>query len=577
MGFHTSEMTEVGLSLMEGLSCARSLTVAILLRHHEWDQLVELQVEPANYVSADDFWRANVATSLFSKCRGLPVSYTSEVLERDALDLFFENERQCHRTNVRLEPLFWGRSCSEYPEPLFDFFERVKKRIRYVIGQCPDPDLISGRFGPGATMSDSSRCCTAPDKLSSVPTRTQSFNSDILSLWDETAWARALGKIGRAVVSVIRGNSFFTVPKKSTSRRACAKEPSLNGFYQLGVSPWLRKRLLRRAGIDLQHGQNTHKQVACSSSKDGRFATIDLSSASDTVCKSLVKLLLPEQWFRLLDSLRSHATRVSGKWCHLEKFSSMGNGFTFELETLIFWALAAEASDAPWGYDSEKGVLVYGDDIIVRSEAASDVIAVLRFCGFTPNKRKTFTDGPFRESCGGDFFGGVSVRAHYLEELPYEPQHWIALANGLRRMADNSPSSDGRWDRLRRAWFRCLDFVPVSIRACRGPQELGDSVIHDDESRWQTRWRSSRRWIRSYRPVPLTRVRWEGFAYETQYATALYLADQIPSSSMGDVGSIGRANGPQFPLLRRGSRTLQGDLTPRDPVLGYKVGWLPFS
>jgi len=127
MGFLTPEVMEVGLSLMEGLSCARSLSVAILMRHNEWDQLVELQVEPANYVNADDFWRANVATSLFSKCGGLPVSYTPERLERDAIALFLENEKQCHRTNIRLEPLFWGRASADYPEPLFDFFERVKK------------------------------------------------------------------------------------------------------------------------------------------------------------------------------------------------------------------------------------------------------------------------------------------------------------------------------------------------------------------------------------------------------------------------------------------------------------------
>ncbi|DAD52320.1 RNA-directed RNA polymerase [ssRNA phage SRR6960799_23] len=577
MGFLTPEVMEVGLSLMEGLSCARSLSVAILMRHNEWDQLVELQVEPANYVNADDFWRANVATSLFSKCRGLPVSYTPERLERDAIALFFENEKQCHRTNIRLEPLFWGRASADYPEPLFDFFERVKKRIRFVVGRCPSPDLISGRFGPGATMSDSSRCCTAPDKLSSVPTLTQSFNSDILSLWDETAWARALGKIGRAVVSVIRGNSFFTVPKKSTARRACAKEPSLNVFYQLGLSAFLRRRLLRRAGIDLQHGQDAHKLVACKSSLDERFATIDLSSASDTVCKSLVKLLLPEDWYRALNQLRSHATLVKGRWYHLEKFSSMGNGFTFELETLIFWALSAEACRSPWGFDSDSGVMVYGDDIIVPTPYAADVLAVLAFCGFTPNKRKTYIQGPFRESCGGDFYRGVSVRAHYLEEIPYEPQHWIALANGLRRMVGDNSASAGRWDRLRRAWFRILDNVPEAIRRCRGPQELGDLVICDEESRWQTRWRSSRRWIKCYRPVPQTRVRWEGFAYEIQLSAALYLAEQIPRVSSGDRGGERSVRTVLFPLVRNEARDINGDLVPRDPVLGFKVGWTLFS
>jgi hypothetical protein len=570
MGFLTPEVMEVGRILMEGLSCPRSLTVAILLREGEWGQIAELQCDPSVYNDADSFWRANVATSLFSKCRDLPLDLD---LEAKAREQFFENERGCHRSNIRLEPLLWGRCDAALPEALHDFVARVKRRILYVIGPRPysTTSEMVGRFGPGATMSDGSRCCTAPDKLSSVPTLTR--DSDfVLSAWEQTAWARALANLGIEPQSE-RGNSFFTVPKKATALRACAKEPSLNGFYQLGLGRVARKRLFRRAGIDLDHGQQTHKQVACSSSKDGLFATIDLSSASDTVCKTLVKVLLPVEWYTYLSGLRSPFTKVGGRWVRLEKFSSMGNGYTFELETLLFWAISAECVGGSYG---KEPLWVYGDDIIVPTHCSSDVLSALRFFGFTPNKGKTFTQGSFRESCGGDYFLGVDVRAHYLEECPHEPQDWIALANGLRRLGSKDPGCDGRWDRLRRAWFRCLDNIPSSIRACRGPEALGDLVIWDDESRWQFRWRSSRRWIKCYRPVPLTRVRWEGFAYEIQYAAALYLCAQIPGTPSGDT-RVPREEGPGFPELRTEFRDHEGNLVPRDPVLGHKVGWTLFS
>jgi hypothetical protein len=97
---------------------------------------------------------------------------------------------------------------------------------------------------------------------------------------------------------------------------------------------------------------------------------------------------------------------------------------------------------------------------------------------------KTFAEGPFRESCGGDFFNGVPVRAHFIEELPDEPHKWISLANGLRRLATDHSDDDPRWSVIRRAWLRALDPIPSSIRRCRGPEALGDVVLHDKPEHW---------------------------------------------------------------------------------------------
>jgi len=74
----------------------------------------------------------------------------------------------------------------------------------------------------------------------------------------------------------------------------------------------------------------------------------------------------------------------------------MGNGFTFPLETLIFWALTRAVCG------STATVSAYGDDIICPSDRAEDVIAVLTEVGFSVNLEKSFWNGPFRESCGSD-------------------------------------------------------------------------------------------------------------------------------------------------------------------------------
>jgi len=220
------------------------------------------------------------------------------------------------------------------------------------------------------------------------------------------------------------------------------------------------------------------------------------------VSKKLVELLLPKEWFDILDTLRSPMTFVDGKWIHLSKFSSMGNGFTFELESLIFSAISMEACFLS-NVDAIPGVnlWVFGDDIILPSEASATMLTLLRFFGFTPNKGKTFTSGPFRESCGGDYFGGVAVRPHNLEDEPYEPADWIALANGIRRLGRKDFVGDFRWGIFRRAWLRALDALPVHIRRLRGPEDLGDLVIHDDFEHWRKRrTRDQRTFVKTWMP-----------------------------------------------------------------------------
>jgi hypothetical protein len=507
----TPEVTAIALNLMEGLACPRSLTVVILMRYGEWVQLSELKADPLLHADSESYWAACAATDFLRKFPGLPTGIDTEAV---ATVKWYDCEKACYTTNQRLSPLLDGPSWAENDERVLEFFSKVRKEVRLLIGSRP-PDLLQGKFGPGATLSDPSRQTTVADKMSTVPTLTRNAWNHLIP-WIGTQWGRASAAL-RSKVSWVEGNHFFTVPKDATTDRACAKEPSLNAFYQTACGQVMRRRLFRQ-GIDLKDGQRIHRQVACSSSKDGGRCTIDLSSASDTISKVLVKLCLPERWWDLLDSLRSPKTKILGKWVLLEKFSSMGNGFTFELETTLFCAIARSVAKRP------DNILVYGDDIIVDQEDVCEVLAALRFCGFTPNKRKTFTTGVFRESCGGDYFDGVAVRPYHLEKEPNEPQDYISIANGLRRLAHQEPFNVDRWHRVRRAWFSCLDNIPSHIRALRGPESLGDLVIHDTEERWETRWRNSIRYVRCYRPSRFRKVIWERFSYDVQFAAALYLA-----------------------------------------------------
>lgn len=194
------------------------------------------------------------------------------------------------------------------------------------------------------------------------------------------------------------------VPKNAKTHRSIVKEPSLNTMIQLALGDYMAKRL-HAFGIDIRN-QEINKSLAKEGSLTGDLGTLDLSSASDTISTEIVHELLPWEWAFMLNSCRSDKVLLDAERVDLEKFSSMGNGYTFPLETLIFWALASSAAED--GFAS-----VYGDDIIVGTHSVNRVMRLLEVCGFSINRKKSYWTGSFRESCGGDFLRGIDIRPYY--------------------------------------------------------------------------------------------------------------------------------------------------------------------
>lgn len=554
----TPDVRRAVLNLMEGLNCARSLTVAMMVKAGEWDQLVRLKVDPTNFLDAETYHRWTIATDLLRKCADVPVQTDAKL---EALLKWKWAEKECFLTNQRLnEYLDFGTLSGVPPHVrIVEFFDDVKKHLQWLIGDGP-PVELDGVFGPGATVSDRSGATTALHKMSSTPTFTPDAFGYLLP-WLGTKWASACAARHDVPVST-RGNVYFSVTKTALTERPCAKEPSINAYYQRAQGLVLRRRLEAR-GFNFERAQEVHQREARKGSISNDSCTIDLTSASDCKCYALVRLACSQRWFDALSQTRSPLTEVGGKWHRVEKFSSMGNGFTFELETAIFAAICLAVNPAlrP-GID----LFVFGDDIIVPKEDGEAVVAALKFLGFTPNPGKTFLSGDFRESCGGDFFRGTAVRGFFLEEYPSEPQDWISFANGIRRV------SGCLFNDIRRAWFSILDCIPAEVRKCRGPEELGDICIHDNTARWSTRTRSSIRWVKVYRPHRYEGTDWERFDGDTQLAGALYGVRLKRLVRDGQPGST-RWDPKTEKFLSKGREYVIG----RDAVISYKVGWTRFS
>lgn len=542
------EVKKAALAICDGLAGPRSTEFKDLIANDLWDQLVTCTVDPNTYTDPEVYFRDVASLSFLKKYESLPTTIDKKA---QALKNFWSAEAKCYRSNQRLLPYIHNTyACADVP--IRSFLDRVRLKMTELIGERP-PSNPEGRFGPGATYGDRGGLTTIPDKMQSYPEITHDA-WPFLVPWSSTLWASASANRGDTVV-FRRGNRFTTVPKDAKTDRGISIEPSLNIFYQLAYGRAIKGRLLKSTlgRVDLENAQDLHRRVAREASLTGAFATIDLSQASDTICSALVRLCLPEKWHEVLFSLRSKTTVVTengvDRTVVLEKFSSMGNGYTFELETVIFMAICCVVLENG-GTTARPGINVYvfGDDIIVPTQFASEVIAALRYCGMETNESKTFISGPFRESCGGDYFQGVDVRPYFQKKDVCEPQHYIGMANGIRRMAVTNGRSHLRWHRLMRAWFSCLDSVPACIKRCRGPSGLGDLCIHDESATWETKWRSGIRYVRVYRPAKFRKVKWQVFDPDVQLAGAVY---GVPWSN--------------------------GAVMPRDPVVGHKLGWVPFS
>jgi len=275
------------------------------------------------------------------------------------------------------------------------------------------------------------------------------------------------------------------VPKTTKTDRMIATEPCGNMFLQLGVADVLSS-FLTRWGIHIPTQQEKNKTLARTGSiQPSHLATIDLSSASDSVSITLIEALFPKGWVWLLKLLRCGYTRVNDKphfrqllmetntpftevdgtlEIELGMISTMGNGFTFALETLIFYAICLSCYRV-LGLEPKPGVNlgVYGDDIIVHTQAFPLVIESLRAFGFIPNESKTFSIGGFRESCGVDFFHGTPVRGVYAQSLS-TPQERVSLVNRLNR-----------WSALHCVYF------PTLCRTLLSSDEPAYSAFYDGD------------------------------------------------------------------------------------------------
>lgn len=345
--------------------------------------------------------------ALFSKREDIDLGIDKQEV---AYEKFVASERRCDETNRIFKA--WGFGRFQFSPDVERVLYAAQRKISSCLGNVPEVSSLRCRFGPGATTQVPKRTASAREKLGKRFACSEELAPEVSKLLEELpAWIPFTEDSDTATVTVeLHPGQLHFVPKNARTNRSIVVEPSLNSFFQLGVGDYIADRL-RTRGIDIRN-QTTNQDLAQIASLYGELATLDLSSASDLIARELVAHLLPIDWFLFLDSLRTGTVEYEGTPMKLQKFSSMGNGFTFPLETLIFWALSSSCVDETKG----EFASVYGDDIIVPVSSVELLRAVLNACGFLLNAEKSFWSGPFRESCGKDYHSGMLIRPVFLKD-----------------------------------------------------------------------------------------------------------------------------------------------------------------
>lgn len=456
--------------ICEAINTPRSLACWYLAEENtaeSWDQYLHLPSPIGKPYDVSDLADDYLVSEMMTKNPRLPLNVDRAAV---ALDKFFEAEKLCASSNLK----FIG-SCAHQrggqginlviyvdedtaraainalgiPAEERALLHKLRSLLMKTLPRLTSDTLedIQGRFrfGPGATSTCSGKYVLPSRKYADgTAAATPKLFPFALSICGPN-WLRGHS------VAIDDSVEVITVPKNAKTDRTIGIEPSLNGYVQLGIGSFL-KDLLGKLGLSPRN-QSRNRRLARECWKRC-LCTVDLSMASDTISVGLLSLILPEDWKQLLNLTRTpFAQMPDGQLWPLDKVSSMGNGYTWELESLVFYAVVQVVTGAP-----VDAIGVFGDDLVFPAKYYPAVSGALEFLGFKVNSKKSFWQGDFFESCGKDYYRGIDVRPFYLKKDTYEDaaEFGVLVANAIRRYAHKRAHSLGCDVRFRPAWLYAI-------------------------------------------------------------------------------------------------------------------------
>lgn len=219
-------------------------------------------------------------------------------------------------------------------------------------------------------------------------------------------------------------SKMAAVPKSYKAARIIAAEEAYRNYKMQSIRHEF-KRTLESSTLVTLSDQRPNQEAARIGSAIKDIATLDLSSASDSVSMLLVKKLIPPHIYDdLTKYISTHVILPLGSKKKLHKYSTSGTPLCFEVESAVFYSIVRSSTErvARWmNLDDEalqrglNRIRIYGDDIACPAWAADHVIETLILLGFTLNTEKShwLRDDPYRESCGVEYWNGIDISSRY--------------------------------------------------------------------------------------------------------------------------------------------------------------------
>ena len=499
--------------------------------------------ETANYSAVQAFWTVEKAL------KAPTLSWDLDVLANPTHHLHLVDDGQVQPERCQCLPRTVAADHSELQPQLEGIYHHVDARspvldsvlervqrvadlIAYRLGEF-DPLAYRPKHGPGAVSdlrkgADKYSFPRWPDKLEGIFSQADFAYANYRLGLD--SGALGTNNLDTATQNwVICGRSegpsmLHAVPKTLKGPRLIAAEPTSHQWCQQVVKEYLvhsvRTSVLGNC-IDFRR-QDLSQKAALQASHTGRYATVDLSDASDRLSCWLVERLFRSR-FDLLEAFHACRTRWIKQLLDkkvpshivLRKFSTMGSALTFPVQSIVFTMIAIgvrihmqnQYVDAGTVARASKEVRVFGDDIICRSEDVEVLSQVLSYLGLKVNTDKTFWNGKFRESCGVDAYDGIDVTPAYVVEVGLETRPNVVAA---RVDTSNNFFLKGYWRTS--AWLvstiaqkvvKNLPVMPPHVGGLSLSSYCGRAVDHlkkrwnHDLHRWEFKYLSSRSRVKS--------------------------------------------------------------------------------
>jgi hypothetical protein len=221
----------------------------------------------------------------------------------------------------------------------------------------------------------------------------------------------------------IRVARVQAVPKSYKAARIIAMEDTYRNAVFKRIEDFFRAQDKTRGGLNLED-QTINQEYAWYGSLDGYYSTLDASHASDLISVSLFKELFPRRYVDLVLPLIATHYEINGKRYLKQMLSTSGHTSTFRHESIVYKAIGLAASRVKrlftYGNDETAFAWAFGDDTIVKTEDVDTVIEFFERLGLIINNDKSFTNatGGYRESCGEEYYYGLTMTSLYYPRFP---------------------------------------------------------------------------------------------------------------------------------------------------------------